>query len=107
MGMTTALSPLRQRALVSLYGCIATMDGRGIARAMLELRHVDSSARCDTAGFTRDIDALFADVDRAAFRRHTQAIVGQVLECARRHCITMDGAASESHPLYPLYQWVL
>lgn len=93
-GMTVSLQEEHFRALLELYGGISAMDGTAIGRAMVRLRHRGGSARVDCGAFVTDIEAIFQDVDRQEFRERTQDVVACVLECLRRHRITMDGAAS-------------
>eukprot|EP00892_Ulva_mutabilis_P007708 jgi/Ulvmu1/5309/UM022_0103.1 len=93
-GMTVSLREEHFRALLDLYGGIAAFDGTAIGAAMVRLRHRGSSARVDIPAFVGDIEGIFEGVDRREFRERTQDVVVCVLECLRRHRITMDGAAS-------------
>jgi aarF domain-containing kinase len=93
-GMTTTLRRPHFEALLRLYAGIIDLDGREISAAMLALRHMDSSVDVDFAAFQAEMERIFRNVDRDFFRNRTHDVVAEVLECMRRHKITMDGAAS-------------
>ena len=116
VGMTTQLRAEHQRALVALYQGIARLDGGAIAESILELRHRESTARCDVDAFRADMRAMFATMTLERFRSETQArdgrgwlhprwaavadsacaqeIMGGVMESLRRARITMDAGPS-------------
>jgi predicted unusual protein kinase regulating ubiquinone biosynthesis (AarF/ABC1/UbiB family) len=93
-GMVTALTPEHFNALLEVYAGLMSLDGAQVASGMIKLQHRASSLRCDCAKFQRDVDKIFANVDRETMRMHTNEIVCEVLETMRKNQMTLEPSAS-------------
>jgi aarF domain-containing kinase len=93
-GMVTAMDPGHFRALLEVHTGLMKLDGAQVASGMINLQHKAGSVRCDYTEFQRDVDKIFADVDRETMRTHTNEIVREVLEKMRKNRMTLDPGAS-------------